>query len=67
VNKKGGPDKRFKDNRQIPICAYDLIGFESASGLKEVLQVSRPGVGEAFKQTLKTLTAHEAHAQRAQA
>ncbi|WP_276692114.1 hypothetical protein [Acidaminococcus massiliensis] len=22
VNKNGTPDKRFKDNRQLPICAY---------------------------------------------
>lgn len=48
VNKKGGPDRRFKDNRQIPICLYGQIHFRSATGLNEVVQSSRAGVTEAF-------------------
>ena len=57
VNKKGGPDNRFNDNRQIPICAYEMVGFTSASGLNELLQVSRQGAGDAFRQTLAEWTA----------
>jgi hypothetical protein len=44
VNKSGGPDKRFKDNRQLPICSYDEVTFNSPSGLHSVVQVSQQGV-----------------------
>ena len=48
VNKSGGPDKRFKDNRQIPICRYEQISLSSSTGLNEILQVSRCGFGDRF-------------------
>jgi hypothetical protein len=57
VNKRGGPDKRFSNNRQIPICAYETVSFTSASGLNELLQVSRQDAGDAFRQMLAELTA----------
>jgi hypothetical protein len=41
VNKKGGPDKRFKDNRELPIALYEEIKFQSASGLNETYQLSK--------------------------
>ncbi|WP_461630049.1 DUF4236 domain-containing protein [Labilibaculum euxinus] len=41
VNKKGGPDKRFSNNRQIPICLYSNYFIESEQGLNEVLQTSK--------------------------
>jgi hypothetical protein len=44
VNKSGGPDRRFRDNRELPVCAYEEIRLQSATGLNEVLQVSRTGV-----------------------
>jgi hypothetical protein len=46
TNKSGGPDRRFRDNRQIPICEYEEVLFTSGSGLNELLQVSRLGAGE---------------------
>jgi len=48
VNKSGGPDRRFNNNPRIPICLYDELHFRTASGLHEVLQVSRSGIGEGF-------------------
>ena len=33
VNKKGGPDKRFKDNRQLPVCQYNNLQIYTASGI----------------------------------
>lgn len=45
VNKNGGPDKRFKDNRQLPICLYSELRFRSGTGLHEMIQVSRPDAG----------------------
>lgn len=41
VNKKGGPDKRFKDNRELPVCAYTAVAFTSESGLNELVQFSK--------------------------
>jgi hypothetical protein len=55
VNKQGGPDRRFKDNRQIPICLYEELHFESSSGLNEIVQTSRPGVGALFRDALTAI------------
>lgn len=33
VNQKGGPDKRFSDNKQLPICLYGKMIVKSDSGL----------------------------------
>jgi hypothetical protein len=48
VNRDGGPDRRFAANRRLPILLYEQLAFTSASGLNEVLQLSRTGGGEAF-------------------
>lgn len=45
VNKDGGPDRRFKNNHELPICAYEQIHFSSKSGLNELIQMSRRGLG----------------------
>lgn len=55
VNKSGGPDKRFKDNRQIPICRYEQISLSSSTGLNEILQVSRCGFGDGFATVITLL------------
>lgn len=46
VNQSGRPDKRSKDNREIPICRYEQISLSSSTGLNEVLQVSRCSFGD---------------------
>ena len=43
VNKRGGPDKRFKDNRQIPIAEYETVHFASDTGLNELIHISKAG------------------------
>ena len=45
VNKKGGPDRRFKDNRELPIALYSNLHFKSQTGLNYVFQVSKPDMG----------------------
>lgn len=52
VNKKGGPDRRFKDNRELPICEYEALHFRSNSGLNELLHTSHVGAGEALERLL---------------
>ena len=55
VNKRGGPDRRFKDNRQLPICLYDEISLSSSTGLNEVIQVSRVGLADGFAKAIESL------------
>lgn len=54
-NKSGGPDRRFKDNRQIPICLYETMHLTSATGLNELVEFSRIGVVAAFEQGRRML------------
>jgi Protein of unknown function (DUF4236) len=55
-NKKdGGPDRRFSNNYQIPVCLYDLAQFSSSSGLNELLEFSRTGVVAPFANAIKNL------------
>jgi hypothetical protein len=55
VNKQGGPDRRFKDNREIPVCLYEAVHFKSDTGLNELLHLSRLGASEAFAAALRRL------------
>ena len=55
ANKSGGPDKRFKDNRRLPICLYDEISFTSRRGLNEVIQVSQAGIADDFRKIIDFL------------
>jgi Protein of unknown function (DUF4236) len=55
VNKGGGPDKRFKDNRELPICQYEEIAISSQTGLNKLLQLSRLGFGDLFSTSIKEL------------
>lgn len=45
VNKSGGPDKRFANNRQLPVLMYSEIHFTSNSGLNELIQFSKQNAG----------------------
>jgi hypothetical protein len=40
VNKKGGPDRRFANNRRLPICSYGEMDLKSTKGLNERVQCS---------------------------
>jgi len=53
VNKNGSPDRRFKDNYQIPICLYGNIEIKSSSGLNEAYFFSDHGKAELFSKTFR--------------
>jgi len=55
VNKKGGPDRRFSNNRELSICLYDQIHFTSNTGLNEVVQLSCRGPGFALWPAIRSL------------
>lgn len=48
VNKKGGPDRRFNNNRQIPVMQYGVITFSSSSGLSSLFMCSRSELAKSF-------------------
>ncbi|MCM0707740.1 DUF4236 domain-containing protein [Faecalicatena sp. BF-R-105] len=40
VNKNGTPDKRYKNNRQLPICLYGVVRLRSTSGINVEMHIS---------------------------
>jgi len=56
-NKRGGPDRRFRDNRQIPICLYEAMHLTSNNGVHELVEFSRTGVVAAFVDGCRKLAA----------
>ena len=40
VNASGGPDKRFSNNKQIPVCNYGKLSIVSTEGLNTVIMYS---------------------------
>jgi hypothetical protein len=55
INKKGGPDRRFNNNREIPIVIYEAIMLTSKSGLQELFQTSRTGIGPMLNSAVKQM------------
>jgi hypothetical protein len=41
TNVKGGPDKRFKNNRRLPVMLYDEVSLTSDTGLSWIMQLSQ--------------------------
>lgn len=56
VNKKGGPDKRFKDNRQLPVLELGVLRLSSKSGLNEEIQASRSSAPVGFVEALRQMS-----------
>jgi hypothetical protein len=55
VNKAGGPDRRFKNNRKLPVCEYGQVELKSVSGVNELLMFSVHGPEPAFVAALRQL------------
>ncbi|HMF66203.1 MAG TPA: hypothetical protein VK602_01170, partial [Phyllobacterium sp.] len=51
INRDGSPDRRFSNNRKLPICLYGEIDFKSDNGLNERINCSRVDVSEGFATT----------------
>lgn len=65
VDKGGGPDDRFRDNREVPVVLYEEIHFSSPSGLNEMFQASHVGAGKAVRDAVKGLAAELVEAKAA--
>ena len=53
VNKNGNRDKRYKDNKELPIVEYAQIEFKSMFSTLGEIQVSRINVAESFCDAIK--------------
>lgn len=54
-NKNGGPDRRFKQNRRLPVCRYEALHLSSDSGINELVEFSRVGFVQPLALALKSL------------
>ena len=61
-NKDGSPDRRFRDNCQIPIALYGSVTFTSPSGLLEEFQTSNAELAKRFTKAWETFQASFARA-----
>lgn len=55
VNKNGSPDRRFNNNRQIPIALYGEVAMRSDSGLRVALMASSVDAARAFATGMRAL------------
>lgn len=55
VNKSGGPDKRFKDNQELPLCQYEILRMNNAVGFSEEFMLSKCGVVDEFIESISKL------------
>ena len=54
-NKNGGPDRRFKQNRRLPVCRYEALHLSSDSGVNELVEFSRVGFAKPFADALAAI------------
>ncbi len=59
VNKKGGPDRRFKSNPVLPIMKYTELELDNASGFRWALQVSSAEAASRFASELESAADNE--------
>jgi hypothetical protein len=55
VNRDGGPDRRFSNNRQIPVVLYSEIDLRTSSGINLKFQTSDKRAGENFSKSFKDI------------
>jgi hypothetical protein len=56
VNKNGGPDRRFNNNRQIPEVQYQQMGLRGSGGFQKILQISHVTDRGSFNAALRALS-----------
>jgi hypothetical protein len=55
VNKRGGPDRRFNNNRELPVVQYGVLRFSSSAGINIHLNTSSVPASAAFVTGWRTL------------
>jgi hypothetical protein len=59
VNKKGGPDRRFSNNPELPVMQYGVFSFSSSSGLNALFLCSRSDIANYFGTAFSQVTIHQ--------
>lgn len=59
LNKSGDPDRRFSDNRQLPICLYSEYALTSTQGWNETIITSRKGAMDHFAEFIRAIGAYQ--------
>ncbi len=59
VNKNGGPDRRFSNNRRLPVVQYGELTITSRHGLSWVIQVSRADAARAISGPVRSVPLSE--------
>jgi hypothetical protein len=67
VNKNGGPDRRFNNNRQIPVLQYGVLIFASLKGLNIHLNTSNAQQSLAFANCWRAVRERPSRPQERQA
>jgi hypothetical protein len=57
VNKNGGPDRRFNNNREIPQVLYQQMGVQGPGGLQKILHLSQVADRDGFDGALQKMRA----------
>lgn len=57
VNISGGPDRRFKNNAQLPVALYSELHLWATNGLNAISQFSNPDAAQHFVQALNVMRA----------
>lgn len=55
VNRDGGPDRRFNNNRQIPEVLYQQMGLQGSGGFQKILHISKTKGRNDFDTALRDL------------
>ena len=61
VNKGGGPDRRYKNNPQLPILRYGELALTAEPGFNFIWQTSRATAGPALSGTLTAISGQARH------
>lgn len=61
VNKSGGPDRRFKNNPEIPVCSYSDLELSSESGFSAYFMASKPNTFDIVPKAIELLRVLERH------
>jgi hypothetical protein len=64
VRRDGGPDRRFANNRQMPVVIYGMLQLRSSAGLNVHLHVSDQRLAEWFARAFRETTGPAYHALR---
>jgi len=66
VNKGGGPDRRFNNNHEIPICEYEELQITSDTGIREIIQLSKLGTSSGLQLAISNIVSTTRDAENAE-